>query len=108
MPDETDGEVRYGAEGQLFVVVMEASDMGVSDETNAELLFVESRGEGRTVIAQETNESAPLLYVAGTEGDPPLHFLLWTTPDNPLVFAAGADSADGLDALLLAFTETAT
>lgn len=107
MADETAGEVRYGIEGQLVVAVMEASDMGVSDETNAELLAIEARRQGRTVTAQETDQAAPLLYLAGTEGTPPIHFLLWTTADNRLIFAAGADSAENLEALLLAFAETA-
>ena len=104
---EIDGEVRYGPEGRLFLVVMEASDMGVGDETNAQLLSIEARREDRTVIAQETEQSAPLLYVTGTEGTPPLHFLLWTGPDNPLIFAAGAASTEDLEAILEAFAETA-
>lgn len=105
--NETEGEVRYGPEGQLFLVVMEASDMGVSDETNAQLLSIEARRGDRTVIAQETDESAPFLYVAGTGGSPPLHFLMWTGPDNPLIFAAGAASTEELEAILEAFAETA-
>lgn len=105
--NETDGEVRYGPQGQLFLIVMEGSDMGVSDETNAQLLSIEARRGDRTVIAQETDQSAPLLYVAGTEGTPPLHFLMWTGPDNPLIFAAGAAATEDLEAILEAFAEAA-
>lgn len=107
VPDQPDGEVLYanGGERQLFVVVMEAADMGVRDETNPELLETEARRAGRTVTAQETDPSAHLLYVAGTEEAERLHFLLWTTPDNPLVFAAVADSAAHLDELLRAFAD---
>lgn len=108
MPHQTDGEVRYGADGQLFLTVMEASDMGVRDETNAELLSIEARRDGRTVIAQETDPTAPLLYVAGREGRPPLHFLIWTGPDEPLVYAAGAGSAEDLAAVLRAFADAAS
>lgn len=109
VPDQPDGEVLYanGGEEQLFVVAMEAADMGVREETNAELLEIEARRAGRTVTARETDPSAGLLYVAGTEEADQLHFVLWTTPENPLVFAAVADSAAHLDELLHAFADAA-
>lgn len=103
--DRADGEVLYGGDEEepLFVVAMEAEDIGVGDETNSELLEIEARRPGRDVTARETDPSAPVLYVAGTQPTGPSHFLVWTSPDNPFVFAAGADSAENLALLVTAF-----
>lgn len=103
--DRADGEVLYGGDTgvPLFVVAMEAQDIGVRDETNSELLEIEARRAGRHVTARETDPSAPVLYVAGTEATGSAHFLVWTSADNPFVFAAGADSAENLALLVAAF-----
>lgn len=105
IPGRADGEVLYGddAEEPLFVVAMEAEDVGVRDETNSQLLEIEARRGDRDVTARVTDPSAPVLYVAGTEASGSAHFLVWTSPDNPFVFAAGADSAEHLALLVTAF-----
>lgn len=104
-PGPADGEVLYGdgADEPFFLVAMEAEDIGVRDETNSQLLEIEARRGDRKVTARETDPSAPVLYVAGTEASGSTHFLVWTSPENPFVFAAGADSAEHLALLLSAF-----
>lgn len=105
IPGPADGEVLYGDDvGEpLLVVAMEADDIGVRDETNAQLLEIEARRGDRHVTARETDPSAPVLYVAGTEASGSAHFLVWSSPDNPFVFAARADTAENLALLVNAF-----
>lgn len=106
--ERSDGEVIYRGAGEadLFLVAMEAEDVGTG-ETNAELLESEARQEGRVITDRRTAPSEGVMYIRGTEGSGPdlLNFLAWTTDDGPYLFAAGADTPEALDAIIDAFAK---
>ena len=119
MPDEilgrtkeqSDGDVVYRSEGaaDVFLSAMEAEDVSAGEESNRELLDIEARRPGRVVTDRDTDPGAELIYVRGTEGGAPdmIHFMAWATPEGPFLFAAGADTAEHLDAVVTAFAEAA-
>lgn len=110
--ERSGGEVVYGGAGEadLFLVAMEAEDVGTGDETNRELLEIEARREGRVVTDRHTESSAGVMYVRGTEGSGPelVHFLAWAAEDGPYLFAAGADTPGSLDVLINEFARAAS
>ena len=105
------GDVVYRAEGMpdVFVSAMESGDVGIGTESNRELLDTEAQAPGRKVTDRNTDSGGDLLYIRGTEGEPPeiVHFMAWATPDGAFLFAAGADTAEHLDAVVTAFAEAA-
>lgn len=109
--ERTEGTVLYRADGEpdLFLEVMESDDVGVRDETNRELLEMTAAGEGRTITVRRLDPSAGIMYVGGTQGSgiEVRHFLTWATEDGPYLFAAGADTADALNAVVDAFAKAA-
>ena len=113
--ERSDGTVVYLGDGEsaeepvVFLEVAEAEDVGVRDETNRELLETAATGGGGRVTDSQTDPSAGVMYVRGTEesGDDVRHLLTWATEDGPFLFVAVADTTDTLDALIDAFAKAA-
>ncbi len=120
--ERSEGKVIYRAEDELsegdpvvFLEVAEASDVGVRDETNRELLERTGRGvreadyEGKTTVESQTDPSEGVMYIRITDryGLGITHSLVWATEDGPYLFAANADTEDVLDALINAFAKAA-